>query len=175
MSSLMALKALVGATCAPNERKFFHFSQMGQGIPQGIIVEVCGLGKTEFIVKLLRENYHLKAAWVEKEVTLNPCAFVQKGVSPDNILFVEPKEYDVWVLLQLLNSQLFPIIICQTIDDEKLLRRLMLTCEKSGSTIFMLSSHFQKSWTVKMQIEVARMGFTSEIQTQVKKTSFFVV
>ncbi len=175
MSSLVALKALVGATYAPIERKFFHFSQIPQGIPQGIIAEVCGLGKTEFVVKLLRENANLKAAWVEREVTLNPCAFVQKGVSLDNVLFIEPKEFDVWVLLQLLNSQLFPIIVCQAIEDEKLLRRLMLTCEKSGSTILMLSSHFKNSWTIKMQIEVARMGFTSEIQTQVKKTSFFVV
>jgi hypothetical protein len=175
MSSLVALKALVGATCAPTERKFFHFSQIPQGIPQGVIAEVCGLGKTEFVVKLLRENSHLKAAWVEREVTLNPCAFVQKGVSLDNVLFVEPGEYDVWVLLQLLNSQLFPIVICQTVSDEKLLRRLMLTCEKSGSTVLMLSAHFQKSWTIKMQIEVARMGFTSEIRSQVKKTSFFVV
>ncbi len=177
MSSIQVLRNLVGAIQEPHERKFFKYPQIPQGIPQGGISEICGLGKSEFIMRLMLENPQIKLAWVEGCISLNPWAVVQKGVECQRLLFIETIHESIWVLLQLIQSQLFPVVVWNKGNsskpfDERSLRRLQLACEKSGSSLILLSEHFQNSWSVKMQCEVQRIGQSNELQVNIKKGAY---
>src|SRR5690606_15437087 len=85
------------------------------GIPKGAITEVHGLGKTEWVSQLLRNNPSLNAAWIEREIDVYPVALEARGIDLSRILFLDlPRDNEEtaeWSVLQVIYSQLFPVIV----------------------------------------------------------------
>lgn len=127
-------------------------SVFSDGFPTGRLIEVAGPGKTEFLTFFLKEHPDFSVAWFEKELTINPFALWQKGVSVENILFIETHDLN-WSVQQVLQSQLFKVIVLsQTYFVERDLRRFQLFVEKSNSFLFLLSQDLQQSWVPSLQI-----------------------
>lgn len=140
---------------------YWPFSLLEGGVPRGVLVEVSspiGGGKTEVILKFLAENQHLRVAWVEKDFTVYPCAFLQQKVKLDRVLFVDTPQY-LWAAHQVLKSQIFEVVVLSaSIPTEIQLRRLQIEAKKSGTTVILLTDCLTEvgTWPVAMQVDVMR-------------------
>jgi hypothetical protein len=171
------LRELLGTTLAPSQSpEPFPFSALPEcGIPRGALIEIsgpAGSGKSELALQFLAEVPQLRAAWVEDEFTVYPCAFPQAGISLNRILFSQGGSDSIWVALQILSSQLFGVVILKTrLENEIDLRRLQLCAEKSRSSLIVLSDspRLQGNWTFQLQLEVQRHPQTRAPQCRIIK------
>lgn len=157
LEELNRLRALIGKTDGSQAREYLNFSLLSPGFPKGRISEVTGVGKTEFIIKFLKENPELRVAWIEKEVSIYPCACVQKKASLKRILFIEAGSDYVWATLQALRSQLFKVVILsQALCDERTLKQLLIASERSHASLILLSERPTAAWPIALQIQVSK-------------------
>jgi hypothetical protein len=162
------LRELIGAVQGgPSTKERTPFSLFPQGFPESSIIEISGTGKTEFLSRFLKEHPHLRVAWIESQMTINPYALWQMGVNLDQILFVEcgdPKKGQAschvsWTILQILKSQLFQIVIASELEfDEIHLRKFQLLTEQNRSHLFLLSHNLHSSWVPALQIETSPLS-----------------
>jgi hypothetical protein len=148
-----------------------------QGIPRGALTEISGPGKTEFLVRFLSEHPSLKVAWVESQLSVYPYAIFQRKGHLRRILFAEAGSNSLWTLMQILRSQVFGIIVfssttttlpnkgagggagqesCQVDFEERTLRAMQLSAEKSQAAMIFLRDEPGDSWPVSLQIRVER-------------------
>ncbi len=128
-------------------------------------MEINGIGKTQAMVKFLEENSKVKAAWVEEELSVYPCAVAQKNVSLSRLLFIEASHDVLWASLQALRSQLFKCVIIsiKKLFDERSLRRLQLEAEKREVNVFLLTEIPQKrAWPVALQVRVKERSLVKQ-------------
>jgi hypothetical protein len=159
--ALRLLREKIGAIDGTLAKPCSKFSLVSTGLPQGAVIEVKGFGKTEFVVQFLKEhlqeNPQHRVAWLEKQITLNPFALLQRGLKLEQILFVEASRDGLWALQQVLNSQCFQTIVVTGFSfDFRELRRFQMLNERSQGHFFILNDEFHESWVPQMQIEVQR-------------------
>jgi len=100
------------------------FSGFPGGLPKGKLMEISGAlggGKTEVLLRFLRENSTLQVAWIEvgpshssgTVPSVYPCALSGRGVDLSRVLFVEPSNLSeaLWCAQQILKSQIFGAVI----------------------------------------------------------------
>jgi hypothetical protein len=100
------------------------FSGFPGGLPKGKLMEISGAlggGKTEVLLRFLRENPSLQVAWIEvgpshssgTVPSIYPCALSGRGVDLSRVLFVEPSNLSeaLWCAQQILKSQIFGAVI----------------------------------------------------------------
>ena len=148
------------------KREAWTSPENAPGVPKGAITEICGAGKTEWVVRFLKEHPILRVAWIEPELSIYPPALFQRAIDPNRILFIEGGDETPWVIQQLFKSALFEIIILlSTLTDFKILRRFQLAAEKAGASLILLSETFSKGWPVALQLKILRKegGMTAEI------------
>jgi hypothetical protein len=151
------LKHLIGTLEGSPLREEWPCSDTAGGLPRGAITEICGPGKTEFIVKFLKEHLELRVAWVEPNLSIYPTGLLQRELRLDRILFVEAENEFPWVVQQLFKSNLFEIVILlSTLSDSKMLRRFQLSAEKAHASLILLSEAFSKGWPVALQLKSSR-------------------
>ena len=122
------------------QRKSWSFDEQDLMIPQGSVVEVFGNARFEFAVKFLCAQSDLSVAWVEPEWTLFPPAVAQRGVDVTRWLLVEAGERALWAVEELLHSHFFSVILAPELKlSLPLWRRLHLECQRSGSSVMILS------------------------------------
>jgi hypothetical protein len=154
---LKLLREQIGAIDGSLAKPCSKFSLMSTGLPLGTLIEVKGYGKTEFVVQFLKEHPEFRVAWVEKEMTLNPFALLQRGIRLEQILFIEAPREGLWALQQVLNSQCFQSIVVSGFEfDFRELRRFQMLNEKSQGHFFILTNEFHDSWVPQLQLEVQR-------------------
>lgn len=118
----------------------WNFGAQDLLIPQASVVEVVGHARMEFVVNFCTEQADLTVACVEREWTLFPPAVAQRGVDITRWLMVEAGEKDLWVIEELLASDFFSVIVAPDLKlNLPLWRRLHLECQRSGTTLFILS------------------------------------
>jgi hypothetical protein len=161
------------------------FSGVPAGLLQGKLVEVtsrAGNGKTSLVLRFLKENPELQLAWIEMGANIYPCAFSERGVELDRVLFVEPEEVSdaLWCAHQILKSQIFGAIVLSQLGftphttqkhgprnscslelrgqelGEIELRRLQIAAERSGTLVFLLNEELTGagSWPITMQLRM---------------------
>ena len=165
-TKLQLLRQIPGITPASDLSNHTPFSKIENGLPRGALIEISGVpgsGKTELVLNFLAENPKLRVAWIEKDLSIYPCAFPEQDVDLDRLLFVDPgPRTAMWCAHQILKSQLFEVIAITEEDgalsDENSLRRLQLLAQKSQSTILLLHSEArtEKHWPISMQLEIRR-------------------
>ncbi|MEK6578314.1 MAG: hypothetical protein AABZ55_03730 [Bdellovibrionota bacterium] len=170
-----------GAAKATPLREAYPFSQVEGGIPRGALTEISGRpgsGKTEVILSFLAENPSARIAWIEKSFNAYPCAFAQRGVGLERVLFVDSNANSkeaLWSAHQIIRSQIFEVVILSfqslgqtgsgvkspSVEDDfdaTGLRRLQLAAEKSRVSLILLLEEPSKvtKWSLFLQLQVSR-------------------
>ena len=149
----------------------FPVSFLDSGIPRGALCEVSGShggGKSELVLRFLAENPKVRAAWIEEEFTIYPCAFFRFGVDLSRVLFSEAGAETLWAAHQILRSQLFgAVILTAPAASELDLRRLQLAAEKAQASVILLAEEPMQegSWPIQLQLETFRRS--GEHQSQI--------
>ncbi len=170
-TTLASLRELVDAAIARTgggrlrSRETWPSSLLPSGIPRGAISAVTGPGKTEFVTRFLAENPALKVAWVEEKFSVYPGAISQRRGGLERILFAESGRDSLWALLQILRSQLFNVVVFSSTPstmgetgqafyrDERTLRGLQLSAEKSSAAMLMILDEPVGAWPVSLQLQ----------------------
>jgi hypothetical protein len=169
VTTLQKLRESIGAIDGSVQKPKIAFSAFGSGFPQGGVVELIGTGKTEFVAKFLSEHEQENAAWIEAEISVNPSALSQKGVELKNVLFVSAQRESVWTVREILQSQVFPIVVTSFIEfSENDLRRMQILVERAKGNLFMLSKNFHHSWVPQLQLQVG-MNPQDGMEWKIKK------
>ncbi len=177
-ASLATLRELIGAASGYRSRSSLSFSLLDEGIPKGALTEISGPGKTEFLVRFLSEHPSLKVAWVEDQISVYPYAIFQRKAHLQRILFAEAGSNSLWALMQILRSQVFGVIVFSSttttllsksgdgggigqesrraIFEERALRAMQLSAEKSQAAVVFLREEPGDSWPISLQIRVER-------------------
>mgnify|MGYP001576644081 CR=1 FL=1 len=155
--TLSELRELPGLIQVPLEENTLACSKVSGGIPRGAITEIAhsnGSGRTQVFLQLLREHPPLRAAWVERELSLNPAALPLEGIDVDRLFFVEGGDHLLWSTQQLLRSQLFPIVVLErgqkSFSDQDL-RRLQILAHQGNTALLLMSERpmLRASWVFR--------------------------
>jgi hypothetical protein len=151
------LKDLYGTLDGSPLREYWSCSDTTIRLPKGAITQICGVGKTEFVVEFLREHSGFRVAWIEPNLSIYPCGIVQREVNLNRILFIEAGNEFPWVVQQVFKTSLFEVVILtSTIEDSKVLRRLQMAAEKAHASLILLSEGFSNAWPVALQLKSTR-------------------
>ena len=152
--TLEDVKALIRGT---TKRTTLSCAALAGGIPKGAITEISGLGKTEFAVAFINEHAPARVAWIEEKFSIFPPGLLQRSTKMERILFVEAGADFAWAVLQVLKSQIYPILIIYSEHIAlNILRRIQLAAEKAEAVIVWLTHQPQMLWPVTMRLKVLR-------------------
>lgn len=165
--SLPELKALLKT---PLQKEVFFCQGLPSGIPRGAVTALEGYGKLEWILQFLEQHPKLPVAWIESQLTAYPLAIAQRGTELDRILFVDSQKNQThWAALQVIRSQLFPVVILytQTIDSDQL-RQIQIESERSQTaTLLLLPLYHQVRqfhlWPVQLHLRVRKEPAAVEV------------
>lgn len=161
----------------PTSFQMWPFSLWPKGIPQGVLCEISsplGHGKTQAVLQFLRENPHLRCAWLEHTFRLFPPALgLHNPAHFTQILFIETGEDFFWAGLQVVQSQIFPLVVlspllsCLTSSStsrfvEKQLRQFQLLCRRHQCTvILLLDTPLNKgTWPIHLRLQARHIQNT---------------
>lgn len=149
------LRQLTGAI-ESTDRDFWMAPHLSSGVAKGIVAELSGHAKTEWLLALFKIHPEPFIFWCEREIKANPTAFFQRGIQLERIKFIT-HDGDLTAVLRLaLESQHYPFIVAPTyMDDVKTFQRLNLWAEKSKSTLFFLSEKkLSAAWPISLQLDI---------------------
>ncbi len=157
------LRLLIGDKEGVLKRECFVSSQVP--IPKGVLVELIGNRKIEWILRFLKENKEVKLFWFEKKQSIFPTAVHQRGVDLKRIVFANVDEDKLFeASRKAIQSQVFQIVILPSeIEDEKHLRSLHLIAEKSNVTVFLIAKKHRTAWSIGVQLAIDSKGKDFEI------------
>ncbi len=152
------------------QKEFWSAPNFSAGVARGIVVELLGNARTEWLLRLFAnypENYIF---WCEREPQANPTAIYQRGVALERIKFCQSSGDLQQILRLALESQLYPFIVAPTrFEDVKIFQRFHLLAEKSKCTVFFLADQkFSQAWPISLQVEInsAEDDFQITVQRQ---------
>jgi len=136
------------------------------GIPRSAITELCGTAKVEWLVHFFRDNPTLKVLWAEENFNLLPSSFLQMGINPNRIVYIEAKTDLLKVLRKALRFQIFDCIVSPSnFTDERTLKVLQLLSEKANTATILLANEAKKYWPIALQLEINRKVSTTQNTT----------
>jgi hypothetical protein len=185
-SAITSLRELIGTASGYRNRSSLSFSLLDGGIPKGALTEISGPGKTEFLVRFLSEHPSLKVAWIEEQISIYPYAMFQRKAQLQRILFAEAGSNSLWALMQILRSQVFGVIVFSSttttppnkrgdgggigresrraLFEEKTLRAMQLSAEKSQAAVVFLRDEPGDSWPISLQVRVKRGSMQKDVE-----------
>ncbi len=155
------------------KREFLQCESTPNGVPRGVICEIVGTAKTEWMLNLLKHNPNLYTFWAEEILTILPTAIHQRGIDLKKILLAETGDKLFQSLRRALRSKLFDcIVLPRAIEEIKMLKALQLFARESNSCVFFLSKVPQHAWAIPFQLE-ANWNLEQElIEIKVLKSKF---
>lgn len=151
-----------------SEKEFWISPGLSSGIAKGIVVELLGNAKTEWLIQVLIANPTPYIFWCEKEQHILPTAIAQRGLQLNRVKFVITDKFQALRLA--LESQQYPFVVAPNfMTSVSSFQRLHLLAEKSKSTIFLLGSKkFSSAWPISLQLDISESdnGFEIYIQKQ---------
>ena len=156
------------------KREFFICDSVPSGVPRGVICEVTGSARTQWILHLLKQNPSLNTFWVEGQLTILPTSIHQRGVELSRILIAEAGDKLFQTLRKALRSKLFDCVVLPgAIDEVKMLKALQLFARESNASIFFLSKIAKHAWAIPFQIDVNWIEIENQYTVEVLKSKFF--
>ncbi len=152
-------------------REFWSAPNFPSGVARGIVAELLGNARTEWLLQLFALHPEHYILWCERECHANPAAIYQRGVKLERIKFVNTS-CDLQQPLRLaLESNHYPFIVAPNrFNDTKVFQRLHLLTEKSKSTLFLLAEEkFSTAWPISLQLEISYSDDNFQIQIQRQK------
>ena len=145
-----------------------HTPLLETGIPFGAITQICGVGKAEASVQIIKDNSELKAAWIESEFELNPLSVAPNDVDLTRFLCLEAGEHMISTCQQILKSNKYKIVILKSAPlDDFLLRKLQVAAEKSKTVLIILTENFSASWPISLMLKAHQNVFTEIISLEI--------
>lgn len=137
------------------KREFLICDGVPGGVPRGVICEITGSARTEWILSLLNHNPKLNTFWVEDQLTILPTAIQQRGVELSHVLLAEAGDKLFQTLRKALRSQLFDCVVLPgAIHEVKMLKALQLFARESNSAVIFLSKNAKQAWAIPFQVSV---------------------
>jgi len=138
------------------DKTIWKAPSLAHGVAEGVVCELLGNARTEWLIQLFRMHPDKRIFWCEKEQRISPLAIRQRGVDLDRILFMDSSVDHQKILHRTLESSTYPFIVSpQLSNDVKTLQRLHLLCGKGKSTLFFLpDKQFSQAWPVSLQLDV---------------------
>jgi hypothetical protein len=135
------------------KREFLECDTVPGGVPRGVICEISGSARTEWILSLLKQNPQLQTFWIEEELTILPTAIQQRGVELSRILMAEAGDQLFQALRKAIRSRLFECVVLPgAIHEVKILKALQLFARESNATVFFLSKTPLQAWAIPFQL-----------------------
>ena len=152
-------------------REFWTTPTFPSGVAKGIISELMGNARTEWLISFFKQYPEQLILWCEHETRINPTAIFQRGLNLERIKFVKVTDNIHQIIRLALESQLYPFIVAPTtFDDITMFHRLHLLAEKSKSNLFLLGDKkFQPAWPISLQLEINYVDDEFSIQAQRQK------
>ena len=151
-------------------REFWKAPYLTSGVAKGVIAELLGNARTEWLLELLALHPEHYVFWCEQKSQANPTAFYQRGVALERIKFINTNEDLQQPLRLALESQHYPFVIAPNrFTDIKTYQRLSLLAEKSKSTLFLFADKkFSSAWPISVQLDInfSDDGFTLDVVKQ---------
>lgn len=152
------------------DMEFWEAPHFPSKVARGIVVELLGNAKTEWLLQLFKaypENYIF---WCERTCRINPAALYQRGIQLERIQFINTQQDLKQPLRLALESQHYPFIVAPSCFHEiPVLQRLSHLAKTSKSTLFLLSEDkFSTAWPISLQLRInhSSHGFDILIQKQ---------
>jgi hypothetical protein len=167
---LRELRELTGSITQSN-REFWTAPDFPSGVAKGIVTELLGNARTEWLISLFIANPEPYILWCERESAILPTALIQRGLKPHRIQFLNSVEDLYQPLRVALESQHYPFVVApHRLTDVTAFQRLHLIAEKSKSTIFLLGEKtFSQAWPISLQLEINDSGEGFQILTHRQK------
>jgi len=162
---LKALRSEIGGLGGLYQKEVYPHPSLDVPLPKGAVIELVGPARYEFIADFIRSRSE-PCLWMQKELSFFPTALLQRGVRMDRSVFVEAGGQVDWVLRQVLQSQVFPLVVGEDFGlGERDLRKVQLLAERSGSSFFHLCSDYRPSWVPMLSLHVEQqIAVTGDLQ-----------
>ncbi len=135
------------------KREFLNCDTVPGGVPRGVICEITGSARTEWILRLLQQNPSLHTFWIEEQLTILPTAMQQRGVDLSRVLIAEAGDRLFQALRKALRTKLFECVVLPgAIEEVKMLKALQLFARESNATVFFLSKVPMHAWAIAFQL-----------------------
>ena len=155
------------------ERELWLSPSLSPDIAKGIVVELLGNARTEWLLRFFKLNPEPYIFWCEQEPTVHPTAIAQRGICLERIKFINYSQ-DLQSPLRLaLDSGFYPFIIAPNRFKEiKIFQRFHLLAEKSKSTLFLLGDKtFSSAWPISLQMEI-NFSDSEDFYIQIQKQKY---
>ena len=173
---LIEIKEKLNLINRTDHREFLTCDLISEGVPRGVLCEITGSARTEFILTLLKQNPHLNTFWAEEHLTILPTAIHQRGVNLERILMAETGEMLFQSLRKALKSRLFDCVVLPgAIEEVKMLKALQLFARESNAYVFFLSKILKSVWAIPFQVETEWENGINSVVVKVVKSKFFQV
>jgi hypothetical protein len=138
-----------------------------------VICEITGSARTEWTLRLLKQNPSLNTFWAEEKLTILPTAIHQRGIDLTQILLAETGDLLFQTLRKALKSKLFDCVVLPGVIHEiKILKALQLFARESNAAVFFLSKAQKNAWAIPFQLQAEWNPEKDVILTTVLKTKF---
>lgn len=164
------LRLLIGGLEEPQGREFIQAPGLPQGLARGLIVELLGPSKAEWLVQLLKLHPEFRTFWAESEQRILPTSLHQRGVDLTQITFAVIPGDLLTTLRRVIQSQLYTFVIAPSQFGEiKILKALQIFTEKSNGILFLLGTQKPRiAWPISLQLEISK-GLESDFAIQILK------
>lgn len=163
------LRQLTGAL-ESTRKEYWIAPDFSSGVPKGIVAELSGNAKTEWLLSFFKANPEPFIFWCERDTKINPTAFYQRGVGLERIKFINYTGDLLPALRLALESQHYPFVVAPSyVEDIKTFQRFHLWAEKSKSTLFFLSDKkLSAAWPISLQLDIhfSENGFAIDVVRQ---------
>lgn len=149
------LKLLLGGLEDKPDREFLPAPELPGGLPRGVMIELVGTMKTEWLLQFLKLHPELRIFWAEREQRILPTAIHQRGVDLSRITFGTFGKDLVIPLRRVVQSQVYQVVIAPNVFPEiRVLKAFQLFCEKANALFFLMAEQPSSAWPISMQLEI---------------------
>jgi hypothetical protein len=141
--------------CSKDENTALSPSQppYPEELPSGSLIEISGPEARAQAARILAENRHVPAAWIEQQLHPLPREITEAKLNFDRVLFLNGGKDSAWAATALLSSGHFPLLVFYApYENEAFLRRLRRLARQFDATVLLLREDPCFSWTIRVQL-----------------------
>ncbi len=167
---ISALRLILGGGQPTANKEFWTAPSLETGVPRGVIVELLGPYKTEWLIQFLAGHRQFRIFWAQRDEAILPTALYQRGLDLTKITFGILGKDITHSLRRTLQSQSFHIVIAPSVFEEiRIFQAFQLFTEKSNSTLFLMADKKPSTaWPISLQLEIHK-GRDQQFEIEILK------
>lgn len=151
-----AFDVQVASEAALGPQEFWVAPSCPGGVPRGVVVELLGPARNEWLLSFLKQNSDLQIFWAEREARILPTAIQQRGVDLGRVSFGLFADDLLVPLRKVIQSQCFEVVVAPNVwSDIKVFKAFQLFAEKAQSTLFLMGEReASTAWPISLQLQI---------------------